>query len=424
MRIGLQTWGSEGDIQPFVALADGLQRAGHEVTLVITSVEGKDYTSLAHSLGLRIRQVKFPSFDREGFGRAEARAMQTVNPFKQVSIVLSELFDPVARNMYMAAEQLCRENDVVIGHYLLYPLSIAAEKTKCPRVAVILSSNFMRSRYTPPEGLPDLGKRLNNLLWNLAEVFMDRILRPGANLLRIQAGLQPVSGIVRELLESNYLNLIAVSPALYPPQPDWQGRYDLCGFFNPAGTRENWQIPDDLKAFLQAGDPPVFITFGSTAALDPSLVETTRLMIEAVSLGKFRAIIQSRWEDLSEIPGSSSIYRIGYAPHQHIFPHCAAVVHHGGAGTTQSATRCGCPSVVVEHALDQRLWGILLNRVGLAPKPLHRRSLTPAKLAKAVRNVLDSVEMAARAKAAGRAMLAENGVKRAVELMEERFMSK
>ena len=110
-------------------------------------------------------------------------------------------------------------------------------------------------------------------------------------------------------------------------------------------------------------------------------------MIKAVSLGKFRAIIQSRWEDLSEIPGSSSIYRIGYAVHHHIFPHSAAVVHHGGAGTTQSATLCGCPSVVVEHALDQRLWGILLNRAGLACKPLHRRSLTPAKLAKAVREV-------------------------------------
>ena len=72
--------------------------------------------------------------------------MQTVNPFKQVSIVFSDLFDPVAQKMYAAAEQLCRDNDVVIGHYLLYPLAIAAEKTKRPRVAVFLSPNFLRSR--------------------------------------------------------------------------------------------------------------------------------------------------------------------------------------------------------------------------------------------------------------------------------------
>ena len=423
MRIGLQTWGSEGDIRPFVALADGLKKAGHKVTLVMTSVEDKDYTSLAHSLGLKIRQVRFPSFNRERCGRAEARAMQSVNPFKQVSIVFSELFDPVAQNMYAAAEQLCRDNDVVIGHYLLYPLAIAAEKTKRPRVAVILSPNFLRSRYTPPEGLPNLGEKLNTLLWNLAVVFMDRILRPGANLLRRQAGLRPVSGIVKELLESTYLNLIAVSPTLYPPQPDWQGRYELCGFFNLPETRENWQMPDDLKAFFRAGDPPVFMTFGSTATLDPSLSKTTRLLVEAVSLGKFRAIIQSRWEDLANIPESSSIYRLGFTSHQHIFPHCAAVIHHGGAGTTQSATHCGCPSVVVEHALDQRLWGVLLNRAGLARKALHRRSLTPARLAKAVRKVLGSMEMATRAKAAGMALQAENGVRRAVELIEERFVS-
>lgn len=424
MRVGLQTWGSEGDIRPFVALADGLQTAGHEVTLVITSAENKDYTPLAHSLGLRIRQVRFPSFDPERFGRTEARAMKTVNPFKQVSIVFSELFDPVVQKMYVASEQLCRDNDAVIGYHILYPLAIAAEKNKRPRVAVFISPNFLRSRYVPPEGLPNLGESLNTLLWNLAEVLMDRVLRPGANLLRLQEGLRPVSGIVRELVESNYLNLIPVSPTLCPPQSDWQGRYHLCGFFDLPETRENWQMPDDLKAFLKAGDPPVFMTFGSIATLDPSLGETTRLMIEAVSFGKFRAIIQSKWEDLGEIPGNSSIYRIGFAPYHHIFPHCAAVVHHGGAGTTHLATRCGSPSVVVEHALDQRIWGILLNRVGLAPKPLHRRSLTPAKLAKAVRDVLDSVEMATRAKAAGRALLAENGVRRAVELIEERLVNK
>ena len=421
MRIGLQTWGSEGDIRPFVALADGLKKAGHEVTLVITSVENKDYSSLAHSLGLRIRQVRFLFYNRERLAREESRAWQSVNPFKQVSIVFSHLFDPVAKNMYVASEQLCRDNDVVIGYYPLYPLAIAAEKIKRPRVSVFISPNFLRSRYAPPEGLPKLGERLNTLLWDLAEVLMDRVLRPRANMLRIHEGLQPVPGIVRELVESRYLNLVPVSPTLCPPQPDWQGRYHLCGFFNLPETRENWQMPDDLKAFLEAGDPPVFMTFGSASTHDPFLWETTRLMIDAVGLGKFRAVIQSRWEDLNEIPGSSSIYRIGYAPYQHIFPHCAAVVHHGGAGTTHSATRCGCPSVVVEHALDQRLWGILLNRVGLAPKPLHRRSLTPAKLAKAVCKVLGSMEMANRAKAAGRALLAENGVRRAVELIEERF---
>ena len=421
MKIGLQTWGSEGDIRPFVALADGLQQAGHQVTLVITSAENKDYTFLAHTLGLRIRQVKFSSFDRQRFGQAEAKAMRSVNPFKQVAIVLRELFDPVAQDMYAAATQLCRDHDVVIGHYLVYPLAIAAEKSRRPHVAVFLSPNFLRSRCVPPEGLPNLGPRLNTLLWDVGELLMDRLLRPGANLLRRQVGLPPVTAVVQELVESKYLNLVAVSPTLYPPPPDWLGHYHLCGFFNLPGTREPWQMPDDLKAFLRSGDPPVFITFGSTATLDPFLPETTRLQVEAATLGKFRAVIQTRWEGLAGIPENKYIYRLGYAPHEQIFPHCAAVVHHGGAGTTQSATLSGRPSIVVEHALDQRFWGILLHRAGLAPKLLHRRSLSPAGLARAVRQVLGSSEMAMRAQAAGRALQAENGVARAIELLEERF---
>jgi sterol 3beta-glucosyltransferase len=422
MRIGLQTWGSEGDIQPFVALTDGLQKAGHEVTLAITSVEGKDYAPLAHSLGLTIRQVRFPSIDREKLGRTRARAMQTVNPFKQVSLIFAEYFDPAVQEMYGAARQLCRENDIVVGYHVLYPLAIAAEITRCPRVAVFISPNFLRSRYVAPEGLPNLGESLNTLCWNLAEVLMNRVLRPGANRLRRQAGLTPSAGVVRDL-ESNFLNISPVSPTLCPPQPDWQGRYHLCGFFHPPERKENWQMPDDLQAFLKAGEPPVFMTFGSTTTFSISLVETARLMTEAVRLGKFRAVIQSRWEDLRGMPEDPRIYRLGFAPYQHIFPHCAAVVHHGGAGTTHLATSCGCPSVVVEHDLDQRIWGVLLHRGGLAPKPLHRRSLTPAKLVRAVRTVLDSGGMATKAKAAGRAMQAENGVKRAVELIEARFAS-
>jgi hypothetical protein len=123
-------------------------------------------------------------------------------------------------------------------------------------------------------------------------------------------------------------------------------------------------MPDDLQAFLKAGEPPVFITFGSTKTFCISLVETARLMIEAVRLGKFRAVIQSRWEDLRGMPEDARIYRLGFAPYQHIFPRCAAVAHHGGEGTTHLATSCGCPSVVVEHALDQRIWGVLLHRGG------------------------------------------------------------
>ena len=81
----------------------------------------------------------------------------------------------------------------------------------------------------------------------------------------------------------------------------------------------------------------------------------TRLMVDAAEIAGRRAIIQSHWESITDIPEHPGIFRITKAPHQVIFPHCSAVVHHGGAGTTHSATRAGCPSVVVEHIYDEFL---------------------------------------------------------------------
>jgi len=120
------------------------------------------------------------------------------------------------------------------------------------------------------------------------------------------------------------------------------------------------------------------------------------------------------WAVLAEYP---EIYRIARAPHQSVFPGCAAVVHHSGAGTTQSATLAGCPSVVVEHASDQPLWGEVLYRAVISSKLLHRRNVTATKLARAIRIVLDSPEMSKKAKMIGNRMKQEDGVKQAIELI-------
>ena len=141
-------------------------------------------------------------------------------------------------------------------------------------------------------------------------------------------------------------------------------------------------------------------------------------MVDAARIAGWRAIIQSGWEMITDIPEDPDVYRISPAPHRYLFPHCAAVVHHGGAGTTQSAMLYGCPSVVVEHFGDQIFWGRELRRLGIAPRLLHRRSVTPEKLARAIRTVLDSPDMKNKAEKIGKDMKNEDGVERAVELLE------
>jgi sterol 3beta-glucosyltransferase len=171
--------------------------------------------------------------------------------------------------------------------------------------------------------------------------------------MRQQEGLPPVKSVLQEGWFSKILNLIAISPTLFSSQPDWEDHFYVCGFFNVSEQEESLPMPDSLEKFLNSGSLPVYMTFEAMMEGDPSPGDITRLKVEAALAAGCRAIIQSRWDVINGIPEHPDIFRIARAAHQHVFPRCAAVVHAGGAGTTQSATRAGCPSVVVAHAADQ-----------------------------------------------------------------------
>lgn len=180
-------------------------------------------------------------------------------------------------------------------------------------------------------------------------------------------------------------------------------------------------LQQDLKQFLEAGPTSLYMTLGSMFSYDTTPGIITKILIEAARLAGCRAILQAPWDLLPEIPDHAFIYKIQKTLHQQVFPHCAAVVHHGGAGTTHSSTLHGCPSVVIEHFVDQGFFGGELERLGIAPKVLHRRTITAAKLARAIKTVLHTPAMKKRAEEIGASMKKEDGVRRAVELIEDIF---
>lgn len=185
---------------------------------------------------------------------------------------------------------------------------------------------------------------------------------------------------------------------------------------------EHWEIPADLKKFLTDGPAPVYLTVGSMLTLDPTFENIIRIMVDGARQAGCRALVKSRWDELKDFPDYPEIYKIQTAPHQHLFGHCAAVVHHGGAGTTQSALLHGCPSIVIEHFGDQLFWGNELGRLGVAAKPLHRRNITASKLATKIRTVLESPEMKQQAETTGAFMRKENDVERAVTLIRDSYI--
>ena len=414
MRIGIETWGSDGDILPFVALAGGLRSAGHDVTIAVTSVDDKDYSRLARALGLRLVRV----VDKSGFDMVQWKKIaDSVRSHARLMRMFFEAFwYPHVERMYEAAAALCRESDLVIGHFFMYPLRIAAAKSGLPYVSVVLCHGLVPTLYRPPLTLPDLGRAGNFIEWKVASRFFDRVVGNAFKTLWTREGLDAPRHVLPDMMYSDALNLVAVSRAFCEEPPDWKGRHRVCGFLNVPDAAEQWSMPSGLSEFLSSGEPPVYMTFGSSGQLIPD--ESAELMLDAARLAGVRALIQSL--SAKRPPGTrdGNVYFVGRVPHSYVFPLCCAVVHHGGAGTTHAAARSGRPSVVVYFAGEQRFWGTELRRLGAAGDPLPVKRATPEKLARALRFVLDSPEIASRAAELGKAMHREDGVRNAVALIE------
>ena len=420
MKIGLQAWGSEGDIQPFTALAAGLVKANHEVTLVVTDNMNRDYSNLARRFGYEIRNVPNPVIASvEESEKLWREIIELGNPIKQAEHVLRYGLDPVANDMYSAAVKLCSENEIVVGHFFAYPLRIAAEIKGIPNATVNIVHNCIPSRYICPPGFPNLGQWSFALGWKIVNRMINSIFLPRVNSLRIREGLTPENNVMTETWASKELNLIAVSPLICNITTDWEDRHKVCGFLNPPANLISDELPAGLDNFLISGEPPVYFTFGSMLFNSYQyLKDTFDIWNEAVKLAGCRAIIQLPTDDLGLFNTDDNILKVSRAPYKKVFQRCAMVVHHGGAGTTQSALLTGTPVIIVAHVSDQFFWGSEMERLGVAGKTLKRKGLRSKQLASGIKNVLTHPEMASRAQAIGNEMAKEDGVRNAVQLIE------
>ena len=412
MKIGIQTWGSNGDIRPLLALADGLQKQGHQVTLVVSSIDNQSYQPICEQLGLAYRQVpEVLDFDMQGFAQRSFK----MQPLQWLRALLDEAFFSYEADIFAAAQQLVADNDFVIGHHFLYPLKLAALQQHKPFISVMFCHAAVPNPAVPPLSFPDLGSYVNKLSWALLDRVFNWALKKPLTRLWLEAGAPPPKYILSELLTSQQLNLVVVDPLFCRHAEFWSPNHQACGFLNLTADTEHWDFPQTLTDFLASGPKPVYMTFGSLQAAVPEWAMD--LFVEAVNLAGIRAIIQSSSERYLANSQLDNSYFIGKHPHQKVFEHCAAVVHHGGAGTSHAATRAGCPSIVVPFMDEQLFWAKQLQALGLAGKPLPAKKVTSMSLAAGIKTVLDSVAMAEKAKQAGIMMQQNQGVVKALQLI-------
>jgi UDP:flavonoid glycosyltransferase YjiC (YdhE family) len=211
--------------------------------------------------------------------------------------------------------------------------------------------------------------------------------------------------------------LYGYSPSLLPKPPDWDDRHHVTGYwFLPPPPA--WQPPDDLARFVEAGAPPVYIGFGSMRPADPE--NFMRLILRALELSGHRGVVLAR-EGSGALPriAAPGVFYVDDVPHSWLFPQMAAVVHHGGAGTTAAGLRAGVPNIVTPFIGDQFAWAEQVTKHGAGPRVASAKQLTAEKLAQAISAAVGDAGIRSRAAALGEKVRAEDGVARAVALIEQ-----
>ncbi|CAM1502690.1 Fc.00g074660.m01.CDS01 [Cosmosporella sp. VM-42] len=421
LNIVIQVVGSRGDVQPFVALGNELQRHGHRVRLATHDA----FDTFVRDSGLEF----FPI----GGNPSELMAYMVRNP-GLIPSLKSLRGGEIQRKREMVAEMLqgcwksCIDADPVSGRPFVADAIIAnppsfahvhcAQAMGIP-VHLMFTMPWTSTRaFSHPLANLKFGgkagmdaKTANWISYSVVEWLTWQGLGDVINDWRKTIDLEPVplseGPLLAETLHIPFT--YCWSPALVGKPADWPSYVeDVCGFF----FREPPQYipPPDLAAFLAAGPPPVYIGFGSIVIDEPEAM--TRTLVEAVHRTGVRAIISKGWSNLGG-SDEQGIFFLGDCPHEWLFGRVSAVIHHGGAGTTACGLVNGRPTTIVPFFGDQPFWGDMVATSGAGPRPIPHKQLTIQNLSKAIQFCLTPQAASAAAKLASR-MKMENGVFTAV----------
>jgi sterol 3beta-glucosyltransferase len=176
-----------------------------------------------------------------------------------------------------------------------------------------------------------------------------------------------------------------------------------------------WQPPADLQDFLDAGDPPVYVGFGSMVGPDPRQI--TETIVAGLQKAGVRGILATGWGGLTTGDLPDTIFKLDQAPHSWLFPRMATVVHHGGAGTTAAGLRAGKPTLICPYFGDQPFWGQRIFALGVGPEPIHQKQLTVEGFTKSIITTTTDLTLQQKAATLGEKIRSEDGVANAISII-------
>ncbi|CAN7199366.1 glycosyltransferase [Trinickia sp. LjRoot230] len=405
MKFTVVTYGTEGDTRPLAALCRALMDAGHETQLLADAATLGAARTLgvpAAALAGDIRQALMP-------GEALADAIVRKGGFGATAEALARIANEnTAAWMAQAADASAGCDAVIVSALASFVGLSVAESRRVPAIGASMIPISPTAAFASPFLRPTMVPRfLNRVSHRFVNAMLWRAFRTTTN-----AARATVCGLPkRSRVWTEHPILYGISPTLLPRPDDWPDHAQICGQW--VGPAAAWTPPASLDAFLAAGEPPIYVGFGSMAGFD-----TPRFLDALVAaVGSRRALFYPGWSGIGHGALPSNFHVIGDTPHAWLFPRVSVVIHHGGAGTTHSAVRAGVPSVVVPFAADQFFWAHRLTALGVAGPPIDANKCAPAAFADGIAFAL---RPAARQRAAALAarMATENGTARAVTTIE------
>ncbi|KAF1928116.1 glycosyltransferase family 1 protein, partial [Didymella exigua CBS 183.55] len=421
MNIVIQVVGSRGDVQPFVALGQELQKHGHRVRLAThNAFEGFVKKSNLEFYPIGGDPKELMAYMVKNPGLIPSMKSLREGDVKRKQIMVGEMLDGCWKSCVDA--DVYSQEPFVADAIIANPPSFAhihcAQALGVP-LHLMFTMPWSSTRAFPhPLASFKAGEMdpalINYASYGIVEFLTWQGLGGVINKFRATLDLEPIPTTVGPALaEALHVPFTYCwSPALVPKPADWPSHIDVCGFF--FRDPPPYEPPEAISSFLESGPCPIYIGFGSIVLEDPA--NMTSLILEAVQLCGIRAVVSRGWSNLGQgLPDeANNVLFIGDCDHEWLFQHVTAVVHHGGAGTAACGLKNACPTLVVPFFGDQLFWGDMIAAAGAGPRPIPHKQLSSRNLVDAIQTLL-APETKQAAHRISSQMASEQGVKAAAQ---------
>ena len=407
MRITMICIGSTGDVRPYIVLGRELKARGHDIAICAFS----DFKAAVLKEGFRFKPVNGDVKRLMGNLMTGATG---VGFLKQVHASLADCIDPFLADI----EAACEDAECIIGNYFGQVFKSIAEVRHVP---------YIQTHYFPMDknsvsAIASAPMQHGSKAWKLASYQIGHLVVSAMEKYylsdwREKRGMAPRKWEASPNYELNGHTipvLYAMSPLVMPRPSSWGENIHMTGYWL-SGPENDFVPSKELTDFLERGEKPVYIGFGSMVSED--MGSTLDIVLEAIRKSGVRAVMSTGWGGV-EIPESDDIIVADFVPHDWLFRHVCAVVHHGGAGTTAAGIQAGLPSLIIPFGGDQPIWADRVQALGIGPKAIPRDKLTVSKLSKALTELTTTKKYRVAARELGERLVTENGAAIAANIIE------